>query len=176
VSAGDQRIEIGQRSENRIDRKIVRHIVAEVLHRRGKERREPDRIDPEPGNVIEPRGHAREIADAIAVGVAEAARIDLIDRSPTPPWAGRLRDGRGGDRRQAVHGGIWLSVLGCANGEAQWRQGDGDTSGSVGHARTLTRERGEGKAGRVDRNPIRDRFGRGVVGKKHFAPGPRIEP
>ena len=51
---GDQRVEIGERAEERIDVGVVGDVVAEVLHRRGEEGREPDRVDAEIGDVGEP--------------------------------------------------------------------------------------------------------------------------
>jgi hypothetical protein len=47
VRAFDQRVEIGERSEHRIDAAIIGDVVAEVAHRRGEEGRQPDRVDAE---------------------------------------------------------------------------------------------------------------------------------
>ena len=52
-----------------IDVRVVAHVVAEVGHRRGVDRREPDRVDAEPCDVGEPREDPVEVADAVAVGV-----------------------------------------------------------------------------------------------------------
>ena len=106
VRAGNERVEIGERSENRIDIAIVRHVVAEILHRRGKEGRYPDGIDPQTGDMREALRNARQIADPVAVRILEAARIDLVDRRPLPP---RARGGGSGcslDRIGAVHSAI----------------------------------------------------------------------
>ena len=54
VGLGDQRVEIGERAEQRIDVAVVGDVVAEILHRRGEEGREPDRVDAEVGDVGEP--------------------------------------------------------------------------------------------------------------------------
>ena len=51
VRLGDQRIEIGQRAEHRIDVAIVGDVVAEILHRRREERRDPDRVGAELGDI-----------------------------------------------------------------------------------------------------------------------------
>ncbi len=94
----DEPVEVGHRAEQRIDGGMVADVVAEVATRRGVERREPDRIDPErvglAGEVIEVGDDAVEIADAIAVAVGEAARVDLID-DPGPPPVGRGLGSRG---------------------------------------------------------------------------------
>ena len=87
VGLGKQRVEVGQAAEERIDVAIVGHVVAEVLHRRGEERRQPDPVDAEAGDVVEAAGNARQIADAVAVRIAKAARVDLIDHRAAPPLA-----------------------------------------------------------------------------------------
>src|SRR5262249_29142581 len=46
---------------------------------------EPDRVDPEPGEVVEFRDHARDVSDAVAVRVRERARIDLVEHALPPP-------------------------------------------------------------------------------------------
>ena len=84
----DQRVEVGERAEARIDRGVVRDVVAEVLHRRPVDRRQPDGVDAEPREVVEPAGQASQVADAVAVGVRERARVDLVDDRRLPP---RLR-------------------------------------------------------------------------------------
>src|SRR5438874_1070417 len=70
----EQTIEILQRAELRIDAVIVRNIIAEVEHRRGKDRRDPDRIDAEFYQVRNSSDDARQIADTVAVRVLERAR------------------------------------------------------------------------------------------------------
>ena len=68
-----------------IDVAVVGDVVAEIGHRRGIDRRDPDRIDAEPDEIIEPRQDAGQIADAVAVRVLKGARIDLIDDAALPP-------------------------------------------------------------------------------------------
>jgi hypothetical protein len=82
VGAGDQGVEIGQGPEDRIDAGIVRDVIAEVLHRRGEEGRQPDAVHTQRGDVVQMGGDPRQIADAVAVRVGEAARIDLIQDAP----------------------------------------------------------------------------------------------
>src|ERR1043165_1347219 len=81
----DQRIEIRECAEYRIDVGVVCHIVAEVGHRRGKNRRNPDCIHSELDQIVEPRRDAFEIAYAVAVAILERTRIDLIDDAALPP-------------------------------------------------------------------------------------------
>ena len=92
MRAGDQRVEIGQRAEDRIDIAVIGDVIAEIGHRRGEKGRQPDRIDAERGDIIEPGGDAGQIANPVAVRIGEAARIDLIDRRAAPPIGGGGRD------------------------------------------------------------------------------------
>src|SRR3546814_13629350 len=44
--------------------------------------------------MIEPHGDTRKVADAVAVRIGKAARIDLVDRRALPPGMQRLAGGR----------------------------------------------------------------------------------
>src|SRR5579863_872714 len=78
-------IEVLQCSEDGIDFAIVRDVVAEICHRRGEYRRDPNRIDPQPDKVVEAARHSAEIPNAVAVAVLERSRVDLIDHAVLPP-------------------------------------------------------------------------------------------
>src|ERR1044071_6164886 len=67
---------------------VIRHIVAEVLHRRRIDRREPNRIEAEPAQIIEPCDQATQIAHAVAIAVHERAWVDLVDNAALPPQIG----------------------------------------------------------------------------------------
>ncbi len=84
---GQQAVEVGEGAEHRVDVAVVGDVVAEVLHRRGEERRQPDAVDAETGDIRELAGDAGEITDAVTVGIEEAARIDLVDDRAAPPVA-----------------------------------------------------------------------------------------
>src|SRR5439155_14892520 len=94
----------------------------EVGHRRGEDRREPERVDAEPVQVVEPAGDAAQVADAVAVAVLERARVDLVDDPALPPvvlpvqrgppsvmlraaspWAARPAPSRPGGGQLAAH-------------------------------------------------------------------------
>ncbi len=81
----EQPLEVSHRAEHGIDIAVIRHVVAEIRHRRFEERRDPDGVDAEARHVVEPVDDALQIADAVAVAVAEAARIDLVDHRAAPP-------------------------------------------------------------------------------------------
>jgi len=77
--------EVCQRAVLGRDVRVVGNVVAAVQERGWIMRRQPDRIDAETGQVIEPGSHSREVTDAVPVAVREAARIDLIEDGPLPP-------------------------------------------------------------------------------------------
>ena len=91
VGPGQQRVGVRQRAEERVDVAVVGDVVAVVVLRRGVERRDPEGVDAEVAEVGQPRGDAREVADAVAVAVRERAHVDLVGDRLAPP---RLVGGR----------------------------------------------------------------------------------
>ena len=85
VGLGYEFVEILDGAEYRVHAAIVRHVVAKILHRRGKEGRQPDGIHVQAGDVIEFGGYPRQVTNAIAIGIVEAAWINLINDGATPP-------------------------------------------------------------------------------------------
>ena len=67
------------RAVARGDPQVVRDVVARVDERRLEARVEPDRVDPEGGDVVEPVDDATEVPDAVTVAVGERLGIDLVD-------------------------------------------------------------------------------------------------
>ena len=84
-SSAHQVVEVGQGPEQRVDVAVVAHVVAEVGHRRAEDRREPDGVDAQPGQVVEVAGEASQITDAVAARVGERPRIDLVHDRRLPP-------------------------------------------------------------------------------------------
>src|SRR5262249_30580977 len=81
--------EIGERAELRVDVTVVVHVVAAVRERGRVERAEPDRVDAERGQVRHPGDDSLEVAEAVTVGVGEAAGVYLVNhRLPPPVGAG----------------------------------------------------------------------------------------
>ena len=85
-------VEVAQRAEDRVDVAVVGDVVAGILLRGSLERAQPQRIDAELDEVVEVRGDAGQVADAVAGAVGERAGVDLIDDGGAPP----LRSGRDG--------------------------------------------------------------------------------
>ena len=74
---------------------------------RGIERREPDPVDAELAHVLEARADSRKVADAVAVGIHEAADIDLVQDGVPPPLGHaattvRMSSGAGGSATSPV--------------------------------------------------------------------------
>jgi hypothetical protein len=59
VGRSDQRVEVSQRAEKRVDIGEIGHIITEVGHGRGVNGRQPKRIDAQPLQVVEPLNNVR---------------------------------------------------------------------------------------------------------------------
>ena len=81
----DEPVERADAAEQRVDVAGVGDVVAVVGHRRHHDRVQPERVDAELAQVVEFGGDAVEVADAVAVAVAERARIDLVEDGVGPP-------------------------------------------------------------------------------------------
>ena len=87
VQVRDQAVEVVERAEQRVDVVVVADVVAVVVHRRPVDRAEPHDVDTQPLEVVEPLPDPRDVADPVAVGVREAARVHLVDDGGLPPVA-----------------------------------------------------------------------------------------
>jgi hypothetical protein len=85
VQSGHHRVEVGQGAEPGVDVAVVTDVVTAVGQRRRVDRAQPDGVHTESGQVVGPGGDARQIPDAVAVAVGEAARVDLVDDRRAPP-------------------------------------------------------------------------------------------
>ena len=85
VRRRDERVEVVERPEDRVDRRVVGDVVAEVRERRGIDRREPERVGAEPDEVVEPLLDPAQVTDPVAVGILERAWVDLVDDGVFPP-------------------------------------------------------------------------------------------
>ena len=85
MSLRHQAIERGKIAEVGMDAAVVADVVAPVLERRRVDGIQPDGVDAERLEIVEMRGDAVEVADAVAVRVGKRARIDLIEDGALPP-------------------------------------------------------------------------------------------
>ena len=88
MGACQQGVGVGQRAETGVDVDVVGHVVAPVVLRRGVEGRDPEGVHAEVAQVGQPPGDAGQVTDAVAVGVGEAADVDLVDDGVAPPGPG----------------------------------------------------------------------------------------
>src|SRR5438094_626486 len=89
VGCRDELFEVGQRAELRVDGGVVGHVVPEVGERRRVDGGEPEGVDAEPREVVEPLRDTAEIPNAVTVRVLKRPWVDLIDDRLLPPGQGR---------------------------------------------------------------------------------------
>src|SRR5439155_2381052 len=93
-----------ERAVRGMDRDEVGDVVPVVAQRRGVHRQDPETVDAEPGQVVEPLGQSGEVADAVAVAVHERLDVDLVEDGVLVPVA---RSGHGSEGREATTLGGW---------------------------------------------------------------------
>ena len=64
---------------------VVGDVVAPVGVGRRHDRAQPQRVDAQPGQVVEPAEQASQVSDAVVVAVGERAHVDLVEHRPPPP-------------------------------------------------------------------------------------------
>jgi hypothetical protein len=95
----------------------VGDVVAAVAQRRGVDRQQPDAVDAEPFQVIQPGDQAAQIAGAVAGGVLETADEHLVEhRAPVPLRVSRCLDVERVSYRLVVFGHceiswVWLERM-----------------------------------------------------------------
>src|SRR4029453_12141962 len=72
--------------EGGVDRAVIGDVVSEVGHRRGEDRGQPNRVDTQGLDVVEPGFDAGKIAPPVAVRGLKRGRIDLVNPPPPPPF------------------------------------------------------------------------------------------
>ena len=85
ASLANQSFEGAKIAQLGMDIAVVADIVAPVIERRGIDRGEPNRIDTQRSigaiiQVVQVRGDAVEVADAVTVRIGKAAHVDLIEK------------------------------------------------------------------------------------------------
>ena len=89
IRIGDERVEVVQRSVVGMDAVEVGDVVPPVRVRRGVDRRQPDRVDAQPLEVVELRPNALQVAVPVTVRVGEGPDVDLVHDRVAPPHAAR---------------------------------------------------------------------------------------
>ena len=85
VRGGGHGVEIIHGAQPRIDVAVIDDVVSAVRQVRRVERGKPERVDAEVFEIVDLRRDAGDIAQAVAVSVFEAARVDLVDDRLLPP-------------------------------------------------------------------------------------------
>ena len=124
VGRPQEPLEAGQVAVARVDRAVVGDVVAVVAQRRREERQHPHGVDAELDEVVELGGQPVEVADAVAVRVAERADVQLVDDDVAVPLR-RAADDCG---RHGRHCGTGWAVAGD-------HRAGGPSVGSSGGAR-----------------------------------------
>ena len=92
----DQFDEVADRAEVGQDGREVCDVVPAVAQRGVVDRQQPDAVDAQPLEVVEPGDEAAQVAGAVAVGVVEPADQDLVeDGMLVPLRVARLVEGEG---------------------------------------------------------------------------------
>jgi hypothetical protein len=71
--------EVAARAVARVDAVKVGDVVAVVAVRRGLKGREPERVHPQPVEVVEPPHQPFKVADAVAVSVHKGLKVEAVD-------------------------------------------------------------------------------------------------
>jgi hypothetical protein len=74
-------------SENRIDVHVIGDVITEIRHRRRENRRKPDCIHAELGDIGQAPDDPAQISYSVPVAILKGARIDLINHRTLPPCA-----------------------------------------------------------------------------------------
>ena len=75
----DQSVRVVHCAEHGIDAVIISYVVAVIIHRREEEWGDPQIVDPEILQIIKAAYDSAEIADTVAVRIAERFNINLIN-------------------------------------------------------------------------------------------------
>ena len=93
VDRVEQRLEVLDGADVLGDGGEVGDVVAAVAQRRREERRQPDAVDAEPLEVVQPVLQPAQVADAVSGVVLERADQDLVEHGTLEPV--RVVDGHG---------------------------------------------------------------------------------
>jgi hypothetical protein len=77
--------EVAERAVPAVDAVVVGDVVAVIAVRRRLERSEPERVDAEALEVVEPAAQPLEVAAAVAGGVHERLDVQAVDDGVLEP-------------------------------------------------------------------------------------------
>jgi hypothetical protein len=84
----DQSVDVGEGTEVGVDGAVVSDVVAVVGQRRAVEREQPEAVNAEVCEVIQFAGQPSQIAEAIAIRVAERLDIHAVEDGVLVPQVG----------------------------------------------------------------------------------------
>ena len=87
-SLGDEGFGLAQVPKVRINGAIVGYVITTIGKRGGIPGGHPDRVDPQPMQIVQAGTDACDVPNSIAVAVGEASNVDLIDDTRPPPLLG----------------------------------------------------------------------------------------
>lgn len=85
VQRRHQLVELLERADARVHIPVVSDVVPAVGQRGRVERAQPYRVDAQRLQIWDARDDAAQVAQPVAVGIGEGARIDLVHDGLTPP-------------------------------------------------------------------------------------------
>ncbi len=85
VGLGGHGVEVVQGPQARVDVAVILDVVTAIGQFGGVERAEPQGVDAQGGQVGQALGDAAQVTEPVAVGVGEAAGVDLVDDGLPPP-------------------------------------------------------------------------------------------
>ena len=80
-------LHVSEAAEHGVYVLVIGYVVAVVILGRPAHGREPDSVNAKLPQVVQPADDTRDVSDAVAVAVLEAAGIDLIDHRLLPPFS-----------------------------------------------------------------------------------------
>ena len=85
LTLGDQLPHVLHGAEHRVDGPVIGDIIPVVHLGRGKHGREPNEVNAQLGQVVQPLDDSPQVSGAAAGGVLKALGVNLVDDDGTPP-------------------------------------------------------------------------------------------
>jgi len=85
VDCSKEPVEIGKRAKDRINVAVVGNVITKIRHWGREDGRNPQRVDAEVNQIVQPCKDAGQVANAVIVRVLKRTRIHFIDNPALPP-------------------------------------------------------------------------------------------